>query len=260
MAYFNYNFKRQGNQKYIYVFETLYTQTKENRNETHPLAVDGMVIDDNKTVDYSTVPENLQDSSLCKKVYTQWLMDCSGAFVKAPTLEQCLAKSESIVDPNLSIATVFPEEEEKDWILQWLPTKIKVDTPLFQIYWSPSYKILYNKQITLDEVEVQNPEKTYTIIPQTSRTFAQPETNTEWVQELSDLYIPYADSSTLRLNSDVEAQKDKLRNKIREARIRAKLAKYRVERMATRFEEKFGFYPEEDKEEAQTEVESNSDE
>jgi vacuolar-type H+-ATPase subunit H len=76
---------------------------------------------------------------------------------------------------------------------------------------------------------------------------------------MADLHVPYVDTTTLRLDSELELQKEKMRRKVRDARIRAKLSRYRAERIASKFEDKFGFYPEEDIEEAQTEVENSSD-
>jgi len=59
------------------------------------------------------------------------------------------------------------------------------------------------------------------------------------------------------LDIDIDAQRDKLRRRIREARIRAKLALYRAERLAHKYEERYGIYPEHDEEEAQTEAEQS---
>jgi len=259
MPYFKSQFKRQNNSngKYMYWFDTLYTQTDDNRNEVHPLAIDGLVIDPQVTVSKEELlkaPEEIMNPNIWKKVYTQWIEDCSGAFVKCPTIEQCLAKTESLVDPDASGPSVNPEEEEELWTLQWFPTKLKVDMPVFQIYWAPCYKVLCKSRIPLDEtVELQQPEKTYVVSP--------PRVNdSEWIQEMADLHVPFADSTTLRLDPDLEVQKERFRKKVRDARIRAKLARYRAERFAIRYEERYGVYPEEDNEEAQTEAETENDE
>jgi hypothetical protein len=264
--YFKSEFKRQSTPsgKYFYLFDTLYTQDETNRNEVHPLAVDGCTYENDMnsdSEDYLNPPENISNPEIVRKIYTQWINDCSGAFYKCPTIEQCLAKSESHVLSPISLPTIYPEEEDNTWTLQWLPIKIKVDSPVFQIYWSPAYKIPSKNQIVLEEepiksepVDIQNPEKTYTILPRLSETESK-----GWIQEMADLHVPYADMSTLRLESELEIQKEKFRRKVREARIRAKLSRYRAERIAVRFEEKFGFYPEEDAEEAQTDVENSSD-
>jgi hypothetical protein len=82
----------------------------------------------------------------------------------------------------------------------------------------------------------------------------------EWLQEISDLSIPYSELPTLRLDPNFEQQKEKYRRRVRDARIRSKLAKYRAERLAQRYEERFGVYPEEDEEEAQTEAEKTEEE
>jgi len=240
------------------MFDTLYTQNSDNLNEKHPLFVDGINVEPEMNMDkesYYKKPDDLDNPNVVRNVYMQWISDCSGAFVKCPTIEQCLSKSESIVDSNASIATIYPEEEDNSWTLQWNPIRVKVDMPLFQIYWAPSYKVPFKSRISLDE-SPPTPE----VLDRTIELQTNPKSRTDWLQEMADLHVPFVDSSTLRLESEMEAQKDKLRRKVRDARIRAKLSKYRAERMAARYEEKYGIYPDEDAEEAQTEVDSNSDE
>jgi hypothetical protein len=257
-SYFKSEFKRQSTQggKYMYIFDTLYIQNEDNRNEKYSLFVNGINIEPESCSDKDEIykkPDDLDNPSVIKNVYLQWISDCSGAFVKCPSIEQCLSKSESIIDSNASIATIFPEEEESSWTLQWAPTKIRVDMPNFQIYWAPAYKIPFKSRIILDENLTTPLEKTIEL--QT-----QERSRTDWLQEMADLHVPFVDSGTLRLESEMEAQKEKHRRKVRDARIRAKLSKYRAEREAARYEEKYGVYPEEDADEAQTEAESNSDE
>jgi hypothetical protein len=259
--YFKSEFKRQSTTtgKYTYWFNTLYTQDDENRNEKYPLFVNGINIEPEVNIDkesYYTKPDDLDNPLIIKNVYLKWISDCSGAFVKCPSIEQCISKSESVIDSDSSIATIYPEEEDNSWTLQWIPTKIKVDMPKFQIHWSPSYKIPYKSRIVIDDeadTNIKTTEKTIEL-----QTHEKP--RTDWLQEMADLHVPFVDSSTLRLESELEAQKEKHRRKVRDARIRAKLSKYRAEREAVRYEEKYGIYPEEDADEAQTEAESNSDE
>jgi len=255
--YFKPDFKRMSTPtgKYMYIFDTLYTQDESNQNEKHPLFVNGINVEPDISIDkegYYKKPDDLDNPSVIRNVYTQWISDCSGAFVKCPTIEQCLSKSESIVDSNASIATIYPEEEDSSWTLQWNPIRVKVDMPNFQIHWAPSYKVPFKSRIAFDEPTPEALDKTIEL--QTMH-----KSRTDWLQEMADLHVPFVDSTTLRLESEMEAQKDKLRRKVRDARIRAKLSKYRAERMAARYEEKYGIYPEEDVEEAQTEVDSNSD-
>ena len=271
--YFSQQFKRQTTSvgKYLYIFDTVYTQTQDTQNETPPFAVDGIDINPNKLLsaeEYFKAPDELQNPNIWKKIYTKWVEDCSGAFVKCPTVEQCLAKTESIIDSTASLASITSEEDDELWTLQWIPIRIVVNMPVFQIQWAPSYKILSKSRISLDELpesvdavatkvatDVQNPEKTYMIVSsQRPRQYENDET--EWVQEMADLHVPFADSTTLRLETD-EVQKEKFRRKVRDARIRAKLARYRAERIALRYEERYGIYPEEDAEEAQTEVDTD---
>ena len=256
--YFKPDFKRQSTTtgKYMYWFDTLYTQNKDNCNEFYPLFVSGINVEPELATDkedFYKKPDDLDNPSVVRNVYLQWISDCSGAFVKCPSIEQCLSNTESIIDTNASITTIYPEEEDSSWTLQWAPTKIRVDMPNFKIYWSPSYKIPFKSRISLDEEPVISLEKTIEL-----QTQERP--RTDWLQEMADIHIPFVDSGTLRLESELEAQKEKHRRKVRDARIRAKLSKYRAEREAVRYEEKYGVYPEEDADEAQTDAESNSDE
>jgi hypothetical protein len=254
LPYFKSEFKRQTatSGKNTYLFETLYEQ--KIQNEMHPLFVNGINIEPDINIDkemYYKKPEDLDNPSVIRNVYERWILDCSGNFVKCPTIEQCLSKSESIVDSNASIASILPEEEESSWTLQWTPTKIRVDIPNFQIYWAPMYKIPFKSRIIFEEEPIANMEKTIEL---------QEKPRTDWIQEMADLHIPFVDSATLRLESEIEVKKQKLRRRVRDARIRAKLSKYRAEREAALYEEKYGVYPEEDADEVQTEIESNSDE
>lgn len=270
MPYFDSNFTKSynSNGKVVYTFNTCYKETPETYNKKHPLSVDGSVLYSSCSPSecskaLGTAPDDISNPTVLKAVFEQWLRDCSGAFVKPPTVEKCLAKCTSLLDSQADVVSLLSEEEDKDWLLQWVPTTLHVDAPWFIVHWSPCYKVPYtrpaNEQIELDDeaatVEVQNPEKTYTILPQATRLV-----NGEWMQELTDVSLPLSDSPALRLDIDLEAQKEKMRRRIRDARIRAKLARYRAERLASRFEAKFGEYPSEDDEEAQTEAETEGDE
>ena len=81
--------------------------------------------------------------------------------------------------------------------------------------------------------------------------------NPAWVQDIS--LMPLSDRPALRLEAELDSAKERFRRRIRDARLRAKLAKYRAERMAQQFQEKYGVYPIEDSEEAQTEYGSSSE-
>lgn len=256
----------------MYWFSTCYSQEGSTYNEVPPLAVNGEVIfsepEQIATVDedtlFSILPEECRDPMTSRRVFEHWIQDCSGAFIKPPTIESCLAHTEVIWDSNAPVATLAPTEEDSDWILQWVPTKVKVDTPTFQIYWAPSYKTQHSSRIPFtDEMTLNRGiSGTETIELQGS------ETNTRVIvtqipsqlQELTDAALPLSDSPTLRLNMEIDVAEDKYRRRVREARIRSKLAHYRAERLAHRFEERFGYYPEEDEEEAQTEAEQTDGE
>lgn len=246
----------------------MYKETPETYNKRPPFGLDGQILrPESSSTELDTIvttlPEDTSNPTVLKDVLTQWLTDCSGAFVKPPTIDKCLANCQSKLDTNADVVSILSSEEDKDWLLQWIPTTLAVDSPKFTIYWAPCYKVLYTRpadeKISLDDsgvdVEVQNPEKTYTILPQATRLV-----NGEWMQELTDVSLPLSDSPALRLDVDLEAQREKMRRRVRDARIRAKLARYRAERLASRYEARFGDYPSEDDEEAQTEAETEVDE
>lgn len=260
--------------KIVYWFQTLYKQTKETYNTKPPFSVDGEpYLSDiqfrrfaDMKDDILNIPEETHTQEVLKPILEQWIRDCSGAFVKPPTIAHCLSNVKSIYDEAYPATSIVSSEEEQDWLLQWIPTRIKVDAPKYEVYWAPSYKVPYTRpesekivmesaEDSIHEVEVQNPEKTYTILPQATRLH-----NGEWLQELTDIPLPFSDSPTLRLDIDVDVQRDKLRRRVRDARIRSKLARYRAERLAARYEQKFGSYPSEDEEEAQTEAETSGEE
>jgi hypothetical protein len=273
--YFSSNFRRQqgSDGKYVYWFDSVYLNTNGRPIETPFDLISGdyaIAKPPSKEDVLQDIPEDLNNPLIWKAVYTQWLKDCSGAFVKSPTLESCISKTQSLVLPTFQLPPLPSNEISEDFQYVWLPMQIKFTTHQIQIYWQPQGVVLKSRIDLEDDedsstesatgaaVDIQNPEKTYTFVPQQSRT----EAGNQWLQELADLHIPYTDGAPLRLQSsaDQDAQKEKFRKRVREARLRAKLARYRAERMALRFEERYGYYPEEDVEEAQTEAESESDE
>jgi hypothetical protein len=268
MSYFSNQFKKQktAEGKIQYWFTTMYTQDDKTFNEKPPLAVDGGIIYENASIE---LPEETQNPTVIRQVLEKWIQDCSGCFIKKPTIEQCLANVKSLYDTNAPIATLSKNDITDYWIFQWIPTRIKVDFPQFEIYWSPSYKLrMYPVEeeskiplnFELNDIEVQQPEKIYSVRENNTRLITTKDTNSDsgWLQEINDL--PFSDSPALRLDAILEdSQREKYRKRVREARIRAKLAKYRAERLAQRYEDKYGVYPEEDAEEAQTEVEQSDE-
>ncbi len=264
--YFKSQFRRQQRPdgKYMYWFETLTTNNRalQESAEASKIVVDGEVISGSNYTgeEFINPPEDIHNPNILSNVYTQWLQDSKDAFVKPPTLEQCLAKTESIVDSNVPVS-IYPEEADQEWTLQWVPSKIKVDMPIFQVYWAPLYKVPFKSRISLEDMEIKKDNSVHEIEVQLNPQGSRLESSNEWIQELADLHVPYADSSTLRLDTNVEdVQREKLRRKIHDARIRAKMATYRAERLALRFEQKYGFYPDEDQDEALTEAETEAEE
>jgi hypothetical protein len=283
MLYFNSKFRRQKNVegKIDYIFVTSYVQNEKNINEKPPLAVDGYSFTMNESINeqeeqeyFKKLPEECYNPSISRSVFELWLKECGTAFTKLPTIEQCLSNLENHFDETAPIASINAGEEDESWILQWIPTRIVVSMPKFQIWWGPSYKILNTRipeleleekipTIEYHEIQLHTPDK---IIPSPQdhskfiKTNHKSLENVDWLQEINDSSLPYSDSPALRLDLESDTQREKFRCRVRDARIRAKLARYRAERLAHRFEERFGVYPEEDEEEGQTEVEQSDEE
>lgn len=265
-----------------YWFMSQYTQTEHTRNEKPPLAINGEIIYAESSpqtrasdeVCFGTLPEEIQNPECWKQVLTQWIQDCSGAFQKPPTIERCLANCSMAWDDHAPIATISQSEEESDWILQWIPTSVRVHNSNFTVFWAPCYKILYTRIPEmielLDETEsicapkesydidVQHPERVYTFVPKNTRHGSTDGGHN--LEECTDIPVSYMDVPPLRLETEQDEQMGKYRRKVREARLRAKLAHYRAERIAQRFEQRFGYYPDEEGEEALTEAEQTDDE
>ena len=198
--------------------------------------------------------------------------ECGKWFQKRPTQEAFRNGLQQVVDADATIASLRPNEEDYDWTLLWIPTAIRVSGGKYTIDWAPCYKLKQAKESRLipetegaDDLipELQGPELSPR--PQDGNTrliLTTPSTTvrTDWLQEIPESSLPYSDIPALRLDDDFLAQREKYRRRVREARIRAKLARYRAERIAHRFEERFGIYPDEDEEEAQTEAEQTEDE
>jgi hypothetical protein len=269
--YFSSAFKRLvgSDGKPSYNFTTLYTQKEGSPswNEVVPFSVQGEIVyadpewatEANMDQVFQQIPDKCRDAELCKRVFERWLTDCSGAFTKPPTITQCMDASTMMCDSNVPTATVLESEENEDWVLQWIPTRIHVTMPNFYMYWAPCYKSkapdaripdLTTFETKIADFDIQQPEKTYTITPSTRQG--------EWLQEIPELQVPISDGPALRLDGDEEdPHMIKYRRRVHEARIKAKLARYRAERLAHRFEERYGFYPSEDDDEAQTEVDGS---
>lgn len=268
---FSSKFKRQKTPegRIQYWFEASYPTNIESID----FAVEGDAIINDFSKEINKMPEEIFNPVNSKKVFETWIQDCSGSFVKSPTIEQCLANVTHIWDSNAPRASLLDCEEE-EYVYLWVPTKIKVDMPNFSIYWGPSYKTKITRIPDLNIADVKNeyagieintPERNYTCEADGTRLIiARDGTRTsEWLQELNDSALPLSDSPALRLNMELteveQVQREKYRRRVREARIRAKLARYRAERLAERYEERFGVYPEEDEEEARTEVEGSDE-
>lgn len=265
----------------MYIFNTLYTQTSQTRNEEPPIYVKGEMLlshefwdEETTTRIFKTIPEAVYDPSLTKQIYERWLQDCSGCFIKPPTFERFLANVKNVLDESASGGGMTQEEEDFEWILTWIPTKVVVDMPSFEIHWFPCYKIKKTTRIpdldevvekttkdkSIREISLKEPDRGY--VPNDDARLLHTRDvagQNEWLQELNDGILPFSDSPALRLDMEQDAARERYRKRVREARLRAKLARYRAERIAQRYEERYGVYPEEDEEEGQTEKEQSDE-
>lgn len=222
---------------------------------------------------FQTLPNECLVDEMIQTVYEQFVEECGKWFQTRPTLDAFRKGLQQIVDTDATIVSLQPNEEDYDWTLLWVPTVIRVSGGRFTIGWAPCYKVKQTKQSRLipDQEDAEDslipellgPELAPRIQEGNTRLIrTNPSTivRTDWLQEIPENLLPYSDIPALRLDGDFLAQREKYRRRVRESRIRAKLARYRAERVAHRFEERFGVYPDEDEEEAQTEAEQTEDE
>ena len=259
---FEKDFKRYRTKNGMsYVFEIIHSLEKQPQGLC---VVEGETIfstDEDSKKKCSELPEEVRNPERLHVFYTQWLKDCSGAFVRPPTLTQCLSNTVSFLDISGACANISPEEEDDDWLLLWVPTILKLNPPEFSIGWAPLYKKKSTRIPILSEFDTLDTKEIHTI--HISQSDVELQTNptrsviNTYPQEIQDLEIPYsANLQTLRLH---DVHQEKLRKRLHDARIRVKLARYRAERIAQLYERKYGVWPEEDNDEAQTEIESESE-
>jgi hypothetical protein len=281
MVFFSPKFKRDVNSagKTMYIFHSIYAQNDETHNQIPPLAVSGEILYSERTKPTMTsedliiilqeLPKECYTQEKSKEVLNQWLSDCKAAFVKTPDLDLLLHKVQHRLDETAPTASISSSEESSDWVLQWVPTKIHLDMPQPTIFWAPCYKS--ESARIPDEVPVEEDADEISLedIPQqlSQLDFELQDSghdSTRLIKNMANTWnndglttLPLAESPSLRLEFDYQAQKEKFRRRVRDARIRAKLARYRAERLAQRYEDRFGEFPEEDDEEAQTEIEKS---
>ena len=178
-----------------------------------------------------------------------WIDQCKSSFVKPPVLEECLQNSFH-EEGNVSVEN-YSHEDLCDFT--WELYEISIGSNKKVIFrWNLISSETRPTAIELDDStqpELQEPEKVFSILNPASYPAQIPE-------ELTD--IPLSDISPFRLDVNFEKQREKYRKRIRDARIKAKLARYRAERLCAIYEDKFGYWPSEDEDEAQTEVESDN--
>jgi hypothetical protein len=265
MSYFSPVFIKELTSKSTYKYSfsiECAVNTEEEREQFKSICV--QTVQPNKDID--TLPDELVNPACLKAIFDQWILDCSNCFVKPPTFEKFKYVSELAVQHDVSDDLECSSNTLCNFY--WFPVTIVLDMPVFKIHWSVMHKTpqtptgVLDKIVFNDDSPIVQTKYPYSEQPDGTRFIKTNEgVRTEWLQEMNGSALPLSDSPALRLELDYdEAQREKFRRRVREARIRAKLARYRAERLAHRYEERFGAYPDEDMEEAQTEAEQSDEE
>jgi hypothetical protein len=203
--------------------------------------------------DLWAMPSMCTNKELIKDIVDSWYDNCKRVFIKPLNIENLYSKVVNIVQTEYPVAALSPEEEDQEWILLWVPIHIELRKTELLILWAPSHKKPGMSRIN-EDFEVQNPEEPqYRIIANAEYPAT---TDASWIQDISQL--PLSDSPALRLEMDLDSAKERLRRRVRDSRLRAKLARYRAERLAQTFLERYGVYPEPDADEIETEYEQSS--
>jgi hypothetical protein len=200
-----------------------------------------------------TIPNACSEENIISHVINNWYTDCKHVFVKPLNLNVLLKTAASQIDTSYPVVELSPDEENQEWTLLWTVTKVEISKFFLNIYWAPTHKKASQSRI-IEDFEVQDPEESQYKIIEGSREIS--EGNSAWIQDIGQL--PLSDRPALRLEAELDQAQERFRRRIRDARLRAKLSKYRADKLSSQFERKYGFYPVEDEEEAQTEYESNS--
>ena len=206
------------------------------------------------------LPEACSQKEVGEFIVKTWFHSCKHFFSKPISFDAVMARTLTHeADPAEAVAALSPEEEENEWFLLWVPTSVVMEKQHITVRWAPTQKKLAESRIeedfSGDTPSIQGAEESQFRVIENQPLNAS---DAQWIQDVSEL--PFSDRPALRLAVDQEASKEKLRRRVRDARLRAKLARYRAERLAMLFQERLGFYPEENGEEVQTEYEGSSDE
>jgi hypothetical protein len=182
------------------------------------------------------IPKECASEAIVSYVVRSWHETCKHVFAKQLNIDNFISISTHLLDKAYPVIALTPEEENQEWILLWSVTRIEISKNLMRIYWAPTHKRLYQSRIIEDFDS--HPDE-YKIID-------------------ANVEFPLAEGPALRLESDIDHGQEEFRRRIRDARLRTKLYKYRCEKLALQFEKKYGYYPTEDEEEAQTEYETDT--
>ena len=206
------------------------------------------------------MPEFCYEKSIVDSLIREWYLSCRNVFSSPPSLDSLLAKPVvHSCNRNFAIPALAPDEEDQEWVLLWTVVEFHFCKNSIELVWAPTDKRRLVPRIEEnfenEGVEVQNPEESQYRIIESSTDI--PTDDAQWIQEIHDL--PLSDRPALRLEADLNAARERFRRRVRDARLRAKLARYRAERLAQQQMDKFGVYPDADAEEAQTEQEDSSE-
>jgi hypothetical protein len=187
-----------------------------------------------------TAPEECYSKERTTSIITQWYEQCSASFTKPPSLEICIQNIVSQIDPAAKAPILTAEEQTKDWIITWSPTRILLDAPKFILYWKPVGK-KENTRINEELIFVTDstgPTDQATTEPVTEST----DTPIVQFEELNiDSITPQEQSQNFRRRPN-NSTMDKDMNKVVSAYEKARHAYEKATHYNERFYKKYGFY------------------
>ena len=220
--------------KYRYCFNVASTE----------ISIEGATIgpDTPKEKLYETVwnmPAQCTNTEHTHPIMTQWLTECVGFFTKPPPLSTCLANVVSMTDPNANATLLAAEEELKEWIMLWKPTRVVIEAPKFILYWAP-----------VDKKE--NARINEEFIFETMEDVLEAKKEEELVLEEVRLDLDAMPAADLGKKTDnfrsapLNLAQKKDMERVIHAYEKARLAYEKAEEYNERFYKKYGFYAVED--------------
>ena len=183
-----------------------------------------------------TAPEECHSKERAASIITQWYTQCSASFTKPPSLEVCIQNIVTQIDPNAKAPILTAEEEVKDWIITWSPTRILLDAPKFILYWGPIGK-KENTRINEELIFI-----TDSTGPTTVAATQSDDTPIVQFEELNiDSIAPHDETQNFRRQPN-NGTMNKDMNKVVAAYEKARHAYEKASHYNEKFYKKYGFY------------------